>query len=83
MFNDLILFIFEFLFRPRAKSKKGKKEEEDDNESMTEQSVVHPNIIKEFLLRFPEYGTRLMLLMVQTGLKENINWKKRVKYIYY
>lgn len=45
---------------------------------MLRQSVVHPSIIKEFLLRFPEYGTRLMLLMVRTALKEAISWKKRV-----
>jgi len=62
--------------QPKEKSKKKNNEDEDD-EPIPHQSIVHPSIIKEFLLRFPEYGTRLMLLMVETGLKENINWKKR------
>ncbi|UJR28958.1 hypothetical protein I4U23_010175 [Adineta vaga] len=77
---------------PKEKSEKKKKqkkkkkmkdegnddeEEEEEEELSPHQSVVHPSIIKEFLLRFPEYGSRLMLSMVQTTLKENINWKKR------
>ncbi|CAF2670200.1 unnamed protein product [Rotaria sp. Silwood2] len=66
---------------PKEKSEKKKKKQKDDDDDVDElvvhQSVVHPSIIKEFLLRFPEYGTRLMLLMVQTALKETINWKKR------
>ncbi|CAF3705696.1 unnamed protein product [Adineta steineri] len=69
---------------PKEKSKKKKNKktdkdnDDDDNDELSaNQSVVHPSIIKEFLLRFPEYGTRLMLLMVQTAMKENINWKKR------
>jgi hypothetical protein len=70
-----------FFSRPKEKSKtkkKGKDEDEEDEPS-PHQSVVHPSIIKEFLQRFPDYGTRLMLLMVQTALKDNIHWKKRVR----
>ncbi|CAF3323383.1 unnamed protein product [Rotaria socialis] len=65
---------------PKQKSdkvKKKNKDDDDDDEPAAHQSVVHPTIIKEFFLRFPEYGTRLMLLMVQTALKETVNWKKR------
>ncbi|CAF3532159.1 unnamed protein product [Rotaria sp. Silwood1] len=63
--------------KTEKKKNKQKDDDEDVDESMIHQAVVHPSIIKEFLLRFPEYGTRLMLLMVQTALKETINWKKR------
>lgn len=66
----------QIFFRPKEKSKDKKKGKDD--EPTPHQSVVHPSIIKEFLQRFPEYGTRLMLLMVQTSLKDTINWKKRV-----
>jgi hypothetical protein len=80
LFSNYIVFFF-FVSRPKEKLKNKKKgnEEENNDELVPHQPVVHPSIIKEFLLRFPEYGTRLMLLMVQTALKETINWKKRVK----
>lgn len=77
------------IHRSRSKNKKknkkkdGKKtdeeeEEEEDDEPGPRQSVVHPSIIKEFLSRFPDYRPRLMILMVETALKDTINWKKRV-----
>ncbi|CAF3664871.1 unnamed protein product [Rotaria sordida] len=63
--------------KSEKKKNKQKNDDEDNDEPIVHQSVVHPSIIKEFLLRFSEYGTRLMLLMVQTALKETVNWKKR------
>ncbi|CAF0778310.1 unnamed protein product [Rotaria sordida] len=63
--------------KSEKKKNKQKNDDEDNDEPIVRQSVVHPSIIKEFLLRFSEYGTRLMLLMVQTALKETVNWKKR------
>ncbi|CAF1231189.1 unnamed protein product [Adineta ricciae] len=66
--------------KDKSEKKKKQKKKDDDNEDeelTPHQSVVHPSIIKEFLLRFPEYGGRLMVSMVRTTLKENINWKKR------
>ena len=71
------LILQEIFFRPREKSKDKKKGKED--EPVPRESVVHPSIIKEFLQRFPAYGTRLTLLMVQTALTDTVNWKKRVR----
>jgi hypothetical protein len=44
----------------------------EEDEVIPHQSVVDSSIIKE-ILHFSEYDTRLMLLMVQTILKDNVD----------